>query len=216
MLMTVLAVAGRGPARAQGDPPPYVLAWGYNFYGQLGDGTITELGRRSQSSEGVPFMWVRHARAWEVKVIDDGDIARWTAAHDGYTTFDPPSLHRRSVLLDRASRSIDIIDGIEGGSHGLRLAFHHGPDVHVELNGFRALLKMAFGIWTWSGPAEVAAWAPGSLFQHRRLRPLRAGSVPCHATGIPRSPQAVTSRRFPTGQLCHSVSQILWKSKVSQ
>ena len=62
-----------------------------------------------------PFMWANHARAREVEVIDDGDIARWTAEHDGYASLDPPALHRRSVLLDRASRSIDIIDQVDEG-----------------------------------------------------------------------------------------------------
>jgi Heparinase II/III-like protein/Heparinase II/III N-terminus len=100
-----------------------------------------ELDGQSQSSEGGPFMWVRHARAREVEVIDDGDIARWTAEHDGYTSLDPPALHRRSVLLDRASRSIDIIDEIEGGRHDLRLAFHFGPEVQVQLDGSCALLN---------------------------------------------------------------------------
>ena len=38
-----------------------------------------------------PFMWVRHARAREIEVIDDGDIARWTAEHDGYASLDPPA-----------------------------------------------------------------------------------------------------------------------------
>ncbi len=101
-----------------------------------------ELGGRSQSSEGGPFMWVRHARAWEVEVIDDGDFARWTAEHDGYASLNPPALHRRSVLLDRASRSIDIIDEIEGGSHDVRLAFHLGPDVQVQLNESCAVLDL--------------------------------------------------------------------------
>ena len=44
------------------------------------------------------------------------------------------------MLLDRASRSIDIVDQIEGGSHDLRLAFHLGPEVRVELNGYSAAL----------------------------------------------------------------------------
>ena len=99
-----------------------------------------EVDGRSQSSEGGPFMWVRHAHAREVEVIDDGDIATWTAEHDGYSSLDPPALHRRSVLLDRASRSIDIVDQIDGGSHDIRLAFHLGPEVRVELNGSWAAL----------------------------------------------------------------------------
>ena len=73
-------------------------------------------------------------------MIDDGDIARWTAEHDGYASLDPPALHRRSVLLDRASRSIDIIDQIDEGSHNIRLAFHLGPDVHAELEESCAVL----------------------------------------------------------------------------
>jgi Heparinase II/III-like protein/Heparinase II/III N-terminus len=99
-----------------------------------------ELDGHSQSSEGGPFMWVRHADAREIEVVDDGDIARWIAEHDGYTSLDPPALHRRSVLLDRASRSIDIIDEIEGGSYDIRLAFHLGPEVEVEFNGTCAIL----------------------------------------------------------------------------
>ena len=70
----------------------------------------------------------------DLEAIDDGDIARWTAEHDGYVSLKPPALHRRSVLLDRASRSIDIIDEIEGGGHDIRLAYHLGPQVRVQLN----------------------------------------------------------------------------------
>jgi hypothetical protein len=86
-------------------------------------------------------MWAQHAKAREVEVIDDGDIARWTAEHDGYASLDPPAAHRRSVLLDRASRSIDIIDEIEADGHDVRLAFHLGPEVQVELDGTYAALS---------------------------------------------------------------------------
>ena len=126
-------------------------AWRSYFRSTLAHNTA-ELGGRNQSSEGGPFMWVRHARAREVEVIDDGDIARWVAEHDGYASLDPPALHRRSVLLDRASRSIDIIDEIEGGSHDLRLAFHFGPEVQVELDEFCAVLN-----WP-AASAPGAAW----------------------------------------------------------
>ena len=87
-----------------------------------------------------PFMWVRHANSREIEVLDDGDIARWTAEHDGYASLDPSALHRRSVLLDRASRSIDIIDQIEGGSRDIRLAFYLGSDVQAELGESCAVL----------------------------------------------------------------------------
>jgi hypothetical protein len=86
-------------------------------------------------------MWAHHAQAHEVEVVDDGDIATWTAEHDGYASLDPPARHRRWVLLDRASRSINIVDEIDGGSHNIRLAFHLGPEVQAELDGWYAALS---------------------------------------------------------------------------
>ena len=126
------------------DPGTYCYhgeeAWRSYFRSTIAHNTV-ELGGLSQSSEGGPFMWMRHAHAREVEAIDDGDIARWTAEHDGYASLNPPALHRRSVLLDRASRSIDIIDEIEGGRHELRLAFHLGPEVQADLEESCAVLR---------------------------------------------------------------------------
>jgi hypothetical protein len=85
-------------------------------------------------------IWVRHPHAREIEVLDDGDIARWTAEYGGDASLDLPVLHRRSVLLDRASRSIDIIDQIEGASRDIGLAFHLGPDVQAELEESCAVL----------------------------------------------------------------------------
>ena len=125
------------------DPGTYCYhgerAWRSYFRSTIAHNTA-ELDGRSQSSERGPFMWARHAHAHEIEVIDDGDIARWTAEHDGYASLDPPGLHRRSVLLDRASRSIDIIDIIDINSHDIRLAFHLGPEVQVELRESGAIL----------------------------------------------------------------------------
>jgi hypothetical protein len=114
-------------------------AWRSYFRSTIAHNTV-ELARRSQSSEGGLFAWVRHAQARELEVIDEGDFARWTAEHDGYAWLNPPALHRRSVLLDRASHSIDIIDEIKGASQDIRLAFHFGPEVQVQLNNSCAVL----------------------------------------------------------------------------
>jgi hypothetical protein len=136
-----------------GDP-----AWRSYFRSTIAHNTV-ELGGRSQSSERGPFMWARHAQAREVEVIDDGDIARWTAEHDGYASLDPPALHRRSVLLDRASRSVDIIDEIEGSCRDVRLAFHFGPEVRVELDGSCAALS-----WPQAAtPGAARLELPGAL-----------------------------------------------------
>ena len=126
------------------DPGTYCYhgepAWRSYFRSTVAHNTA-ELDRRNQSIEGGPFLWSRHARAEEIEVMDEGDVACWTAEHDGYLSLDPPVLHRRSVLLDRASRSIGIVDQIEGGSHDVRLTFHLGPEVQAELDGFRAFLS---------------------------------------------------------------------------
>jgi hypothetical protein len=95
----------------------------------------------NQSSEGGPFLWLRHANSRVIDVQDIGDAVEWSAEHDGYLILHPPTWHRRCVRLDRASRSLDIADEISGGSHDVRMAYHLGPDVSVELDGARAILR---------------------------------------------------------------------------
>ena len=126
------------------DPGTYCYhgepAWRSYFRSTIAHNTV-ELGGQSQSSEGGAFLWLRHAHAREIDVTDDGPVAEWIAEHDGYSSLDPPARHRRSVRLDRAARTIDIVDEIDGGSYDVRLAFHLGPDIQAELDGSRALLR---------------------------------------------------------------------------
>ena len=118
-----------------------------------------ELGGRSQSSERGPFMWARHAQAREIEVIDDGDIARWTAEHSGYASLDPPATHRRSVLLDRASRSIDIIDEIDGGHQDSAWRSTSAPRCTWNSTDHRAALS-----WPQAGtPGAARLELPGVL-----------------------------------------------------
>ena len=170
-----------------------------------------------------------HAQAREVEVIDDGDIATWTAEHDGYASLDPPARHRRSVLLDRASRSIDIIDEIEGGSHDVRLAFHLGPEVQVQLDEGCAALSWPDGIRPGGGAAGAAhpglRWSlhrgeirshprlvlsrpgtPRPRFQPARQRAVGARSAADHAAGIS---AMWPSRRMPAfpGRPYHGAHQ---------
>ena len=114
--------------------------WRSYFRSTIGHNTL-ELDGRNQSAEGGPFLWLRHANAREIEVVDIGDAVEWTAEHDGYRSLRPPARHRRCVRLDRASRCIDIVDEVIGGSYGIRLAFHLGPEVEAELHGTRALLR---------------------------------------------------------------------------
>jgi hypothetical protein len=120
------------------DPGTYCYhgepAWRSYFRSTIAHNTV-EIDGQNQSSDGGPFLWLRHARTREIEVLDDGDVATWIAEHEGYASLRPPAVHRRSVLLDRASRCIDIADEIGGGCHQVRLAFHLGHEVQAELRG---------------------------------------------------------------------------------
>jgi Heparinase II/III-like protein/Heparinase II/III N-terminus len=115
-------------------------AWRSYFRSTIAHNTV-EVDGRSQSQEGGPFLWLAHANASEVNVVDIGDAAEWMAEHDGYLSLRRPARHRRCVRLDRASRSVDIVDEISGGDHDVRLAFHFGPEVEVELDRGFAILR---------------------------------------------------------------------------
>jgi hypothetical protein len=113
--------------------------WRSYFRSTIAHNTL-EVGGASQSTEGGPFLWLRQANATEIDVTDIGDAAEWIAEHDGYLSLTPPARHRRCVRLDRASRTIDIVDVIDGGSYDVRLAFHLGPEVEAEFDGLHSVL----------------------------------------------------------------------------
>jgi hypothetical protein len=126
------------------DPGTYCYhgepAWRSYFRSTIAHNTV-EVAGRSQSVEGGPFLWLRHADAREVEVMDIGDAAEWTAEHEGYRLPGRRARHRRCVRLDRATRSIDIVDEVSGGRFDVRLAFHLGPEVMVEVDQEGAMLR---------------------------------------------------------------------------
>jgi Heparinase II/III-like protein/Heparinase II/III N-terminus len=130
------------------DPGTYCYhgeqAWRSYFRSTIGHNTV-EIGGRSQSGDGGPFLWLRHANARELDVRDLGETAEWTAEHDGYSSLSPPARHRRRVRLDRAARTVQIRDEISGGSYPVRAAFHLGPEVEAELDGSCATLRWPGG-----------------------------------------------------------------------
>jgi hypothetical protein len=144
------------------DPGTYCYhgepAWRSYFRSTIAHNTV-ELGGRNQSGEGGPFLWLQHANAREIDVIDTGPAATWIADHDGYLSLHPPARHRRSVRLDRVARRVEIVDEIDGGEYDIRLAFHLGPDVQAELDGAGAALH-----WPTAGaPREARLILPPQL-----------------------------------------------------
>lgn len=123
--------------------------WRAYFRSTLGHNTL-QLGGRDQSVSGGPFLWTRHA---ETKVLDV-QPSRWVAAHDGYA----PAVHRRTVDLD--GDELTITDEVlRAAGTDVRLAFHFGPAVHVDLDGAQARLS-----WDRDGERRTATVVlPGSL-----------------------------------------------------
>ena len=119
------------------DPGTYCYhgepAWRSYFQSTIAHNTA-EIAGLSQSMAGGPFLWLRHARAWEIEALVDPDD-NWTAAHDGYASLNPPARHQRSVRLDPRARAVEITDVIDAANHRVRLAFHFGPLVQVNLSG---------------------------------------------------------------------------------
>jgi hypothetical protein len=113
--------------------------WRSYFKSTIAHNTV-ELAGRNQSTDGGPFLWLQQAHAREIEVADDGIVACWTAEQDGYLVLRPPALHRRAVRLDRSARAIDITDEVSSSGHDIRVAFHFGPDVRVELRESGAVL----------------------------------------------------------------------------
>jgi hypothetical protein len=119
--------------------------WRSYFRSTLAHNTV-ELARRDQSRSGGPFLWVRSARSVVDHVVtaDDGEIVSWSAHHDGYEDLEPPATHRRTVELDRHQCRLQIVDRVESrGDHVIRLAFHLGPAVAVDVSGSVAHLRWA-------------------------------------------------------------------------
>lgn len=140
------------------DPGTYCYqgnaSWRQYFRGTLGHNTI-ELAGRDQSTSGGPTLWTRHARGRliELSMGDQGEVRRWSAEHDGYAVLRPPARHRRSVHLASHWRLLEIIDEIEtGGTHGVRMAFHLGPQVLASLEGACAEL-----VWDDDGRLATAS-----------------------------------------------------------
>ena len=123
------------------DPGTYCYGgeplWRSYFRSTLGHNTL-EIARQDQSTSGGPTLWTRSAQTRLIELIsnDEGRVTGWSAEHDGYTSLDPPALHRRTVRLSSAARRIEIVDQVRTeGHYQLRLAFHLGPAVDAQLQG---------------------------------------------------------------------------------
>lgn len=134
-----------------------------------------ELFGRDQAESAGPFLWSSAPRTRLIGCsgLGEGDVARWSAEHDGYARIRRGVIHRRTMTLDRAARRLAIDDGITGDAGApARLCFQLGPTIAVTLEGAVAELH-----WQRDGGARGARLT---------LPPSLAWSVHTGATEPPR------------------------------
>ncbi len=133
-------------------------AWRDYFRSTAAHNTI-ELGNVGQSVSGGPFLWLRQARSTLVKaegLTEDSETAIAIGEHDGYLSRPFAGRHRRTVMLHRALRRIEIVDEISTSRPTpCKLLFHLHPSLacrvdrnvaRLQWNGGSAALTLPTGL----------------------------------------------------------------------
>ncbi|RZT26869.1 heparinase II/III-like protein [Kribbella sp. VKM Ac-2569] len=123
--------------------------WRDYFRSTIAHNTV-EVAGTEQSTWGGPFLWLRGATG----TVRRHDENSWDAEHDGYA----PVTHRRTAVLDHGVLRVE--DHLDAATD-VRIAWHLGPEVSVELDGSTGRLE-----WS-SGSAVVELPAGLSWTLHR-------------------------------------------------
>jgi Heparinase II/III-like protein/Heparinase II/III N-terminus len=132
------------------DPGTYCyhgeLAWREWLRSTAAHNTVELIGV-SQAESGGPFLWNTHPQTASLTCdIGEQAVQSWTAEHDGYLRIATPTKHRRSTTLDSAARRLTVVDTFETSDVvPMRLSWHLGPDITVDLDGARAALSWQVG-----------------------------------------------------------------------
>ena len=121
------------------DPGTYAYhtqgEWRRYFRGTAAHNTV-RVDARDQSESGGNFMWLRKARAgcslWDSTPEHD----RFEGWQDGYRRLQDPVVHRRRIVLHKASRRVTIEDSLHmTGEHDIELLFHCSEQCLAEAAG---------------------------------------------------------------------------------
>jgi uncharacterized heparinase superfamily protein len=106
-----------------------------------------EIGGVSQSESGGPFLWTTQAQTRTLTAdVGAQPLQSWSAEHDGYRRLHTPAVHRRTVTLDSPGRRLTVVDTFATAAEvSLRLSWHLGPDVQIDLDEARAALAWQAG-----------------------------------------------------------------------
>lgn len=116
--------------------------WREYFRGTAAHNTLRVDGR-DQSVMLGPFLWGRRARSELLEWSGDGDRVFAKGRHDGYRSLESPVTHTRTILLDSAGRTVEIIDELEGrGEHDIDISFHVASACAVEPHGNAFVLSV--------------------------------------------------------------------------
>jgi hypothetical protein len=144
-----------------------------------------EIGGVSQAESGGPFLWNAHPRTTILSCeVGERPLQTWSAEHDGYLRLNTPTTHRRIATLDSPGRRLTVIDTFDAGDAPLRLSWHLGPDIVVDLDGSRAALSWEIG----TDPRQGTLVLPDELVWtiHRaELDPIEAWYSPRFGTRVP-------------------------------
>ncbi|HEY6797909.1 MAG TPA: alginate lyase family protein, partial [Kineosporiaceae bacterium] len=128
------------------DPGTYCYhgepAWRDWFRSTAGHNTL-QVAEVDQARSGGPFLWTTRPVTSTVSCqVGEAALQSVVAEHDGYQRLPLPAVHRRSVTLDSPSRTLRIEDVLDSaGEHPVRLSWHLGPEVEVQLDHVRARLS---------------------------------------------------------------------------
>ncbi|TCC51448.1 alginate lyase family protein [Kribbella capetownensis] len=127
------------------DPGTYCYhgeeAWRNYFRSTIAHNTV-EVSSTEQSVQGGPFLWLRGATGRVRRYAADGEASTWDAEHDGYQSGDTPVTHRRTAVLDHGVLRVE--DRLDA-SAAVRIAWHLGPEVSVDLDGATGRLEWPNG-----------------------------------------------------------------------
>jgi hypothetical protein len=126
------------------DPGTYAYhaqkKWRDYFRGTSAHNTVRVDGV-DQSVSGGNFLWTTHARARCEAFETDELRDRFVGSHDGYGRLPDPVVHRREIVFDKATWTIDVFDTLScTTTHDVELFWHFAEGCRVELDSVVVLV----------------------------------------------------------------------------
>ena len=145
-----------------------------------------EIGGVSQAESGGPFMWTTHPRTTTLACdVGEQPVQTWCAKHDGYLRLSTPAVHRRSVTLDSPGRRVIVTDTVEATAGvPLRLSWHFGPDLVVDLDGPKATLSWQVGPEERQGKLMLDSRLAWTVY-HAQVEPIAGWYSPRFGCRVP-------------------------------